>query len=147
MKYIVDLDDFKKCLDLIEKPAQINGEALVKLESVKMLIDAFPKKKIKEEIKESSGSKYKGVFVVENMPMQYRPMFESLSEKQQDEIICRARMYDFTKPNALESFWANQDFNVTRIVESANENVNKEPVVNPAANNVISSMRKMLHIV
>ena len=50
MKYIVDLDDFKKCLDLIEKPTKINGEALVKLESVKMLIDAFPKEKIKEEI-------------------------------------------------------------------------------------------------
>ena len=50
MKYIVDLDDFKKCLDLIEKPAQINGEAVVKLESVKRLIDAFPKEKIKEEI-------------------------------------------------------------------------------------------------
>ena len=49
MEYIVDLDDFKKCLDLIERPAQINGEVLVKLESVKMLIDAFPKDKLKEE--------------------------------------------------------------------------------------------------
>lgn len=117
------------------------------LEKLSEKAASLSRKEAKEVIKESSGSKYKGVFVVENMPMQYRPMFESLSEKQQDEIICRARMYDFTKPNALESFWANQDFNVTRIVESANENVNKEPVVNPAANNVISSMRKMLHIV
>lgn len=49
MKYIVDLDNFKKCLDLIEKPAQINGEVLVKLESVKMLVDAFPKDKLNEE--------------------------------------------------------------------------------------------------
>ena len=47
----------------------------------------------------------------------------------------------------VQSFWANQDFNVTRIVESANEDVNKEPVLNPAANNVITSMRRMLHIV
>ena len=117
------------------------------LEKLSEKAASLTRKEAKEVIKESSGSKYKGVFVVENMPMQYRPMFESLSEKQQDEIICRARMYDFTKPNALESFWANQDFNVTRIVESANEDINKEPVLNPAANNVITSMRRMLHIV
>ena len=117
------------------------------LEKLSEKAASLSRKEAKEVIKESSGSKYKGVFVVENMPMQYRPMFESLSEKQQDEIICRARMYDFTKPNALESFWANQDFNVTRIVESANEDINKEPVLNPAANNVITSMRRMLHIV
>ena len=47
---VSSVDSILKSLDLIEKPAKINGEALVKLESVKMLIDAFPKEKIKEEI-------------------------------------------------------------------------------------------------
>ena len=76
------------------------------------------------------------------MPLQYRPMFEALDENKQEEIICSARMYDFTKPNALESFWANQDFNVVKVDESVDEN----NIQNPAANNVITSMRKMLHI-
>ena len=96
----------------------------------------------KEVINETSTSKFKGVFVVENMPLQYRPMFEALDENRQEEIVCSARMYDFTKPNALESFWANQDFNVVNITEDVNENA----IQNPATNNVIASMRKMMHI-
>ncbi len=112
------------------------------LEKLSEKANALKKEDAKEIIKETSDSKFKGVFVVENMPLQYRPMFEALDEKRQEEIICSARMYDFTKPNALESFWANQDFNVVKINESANNNVEQ----NPAANNVIASMRKMLHI-
>lgn len=96
---------------------------------------------VKEVIKESSNSKFKGVFVVENMPLQYRPMFEALDDKRQEEIICSARMYDFTKPNALESFWANQDFSVVKI----NEDLGEKESFNPAANNVIMAMRRMLH--
>ena len=112
------------------------------LEKLSEKAASLTKEDAKKVINETSTSKFKGVFVVENMPLQYRPMFEALDEKRQEEIVCSARMYDFTKPNALESFWANQDFNVVKIDESVNNNV----VQNPAANNVIASMRKMLHI-
>ena len=112
------------------------------LEKLSEKAASLTKEDAKKVINETSTSKFKGVFVVENMPLQYRPMFEALDEKRQEEIVCSARMYDFTKPNALESFWANQDFNVVKIDESVNKNVEQ----NPAANNVIASMRKMLHI-
>ena len=112
------------------------------LEKLSEKAASLTKEDVKKVINETSTSKFKGVFVVENMPLQYRPMFEALDEKRQEEIVCSARMYDFTKPNALESFWANQDFNVVKIDESVNNNVEQ----NPAANNVIASMRKMLHI-
>lgn len=112
------------------------------LEKLSEKAASLTKEDVKKVINETSTSKFKGVFVVENMPLQYRPMFEALDENRQEEIVCSARMYDFTKPNALESFWANQDFNVVKINESANNNVEQ----NPAANNVIVSMRKMLHI-
>ena len=112
------------------------------LEKLSEKAASLTKEDAKKVINETSTSKFKGVFVVENMPLQYRPMFEALDEKRQEEIVCSARMYDFTKPNALESFWANQDFNVVKIDESVNNNVEQ----NPAANNVIASMRKMLHI-
>ena len=112
------------------------------LEKLSEKADSLNKEDVKKVINETSTSKFKGVFVVENMPLQYRPLFEALDENRQEEIVCSARMYDFTKPNALESFWANQDFNVIKINESAN-NAKEQ---NPAANNVITSMRKMLHI-
>ena len=47
MKYIVDLDNFKACLDLIFKPAVMEGYALVRLEDVKSLVDKFPKDEYK----------------------------------------------------------------------------------------------------
>ena len=112
------------------------------LEKLSEKANSLNKEDVKKVINETSTSKFKGVFVVENMPLQYRPLFEALDENRQEEIVCSARMYDFTKPNALESFWANQDFNVIKINESAN-NAKEQ---NPAANNVITSMRKMLHI-
>ena len=112
------------------------------LEKLSEKAASLTKEDAKKVIKETSTSKFKGVFVVENMPLQYRPMFEALDETRQEEIVCSARMYDFTKPNALESFWANQDFNVIKINESVDDTVEQ----NPAASNVIASMRKMLHI-
>ena len=81
--------------------------------------------------------KYSDSYVVVNMPAQYRPMWESISDERKDEVIASARMYDFTKPNALESFWANQNFNATLIVAQQN-NVQK-----PAT--VFESVAAMMH--
>lgn len=49
MKYIVDIDALKDCLDLMTKPYCVNGRDTFYVEDVKSLIDAFPKEKVKEE--------------------------------------------------------------------------------------------------
>ena len=54
--------------------------------------------------------KYKGVYVVENMPTEYMPRWTMLSEAKQQEIIARSKMYDFTKAGVLENFWSTVDF-------------------------------------
>ena len=70
----------------------------------------------------NTNSKFKGVFVVEYMPSEYKPLWEMLDESRQDAIIRASRMYDFTKEGVLESFWANQDLTVKKepVVESVN---------------------------
>lgn len=55
--------------------------------------------------------KYATVYAIKNMPGEYRPMFEGLSDEKKDEIALQSRAYDFTKAGVLESFWANIDFN------------------------------------
>lgn len=47
MKYIIDIDAFKDCLDLIESPVRAGVEKMVRLSDVKSLIDKFPKDEIK----------------------------------------------------------------------------------------------------
>lgn len=66
--------------------------------------------------------KYKGVYVVENMPAEYMPKWSLLTEAKQLDIINRAKMYNFTKPGVLESFWANIDFEEKPLNENLNEN-------------------------
>lgn len=61
--------------------------------------------------------KYKGVYVVENMPQEYIPRWTLLTEAKQVEIIARSKMYDFTKPNVLENFWASIDFEAKPVNE------------------------------
>ena len=59
---------------------------------------------------QKSNSMFNGYFAIENMPAQYRPLWESLSEERQIEIARQSRMYDFTKAGILESFWAGINF-------------------------------------
>lgn len=46
MKYIIDLDKFKECLDFLSKPVNFEGHQLVRLEDVKNFVDAFPKDEV-----------------------------------------------------------------------------------------------------
>jgi len=48
MKYVVDLEALKNCIDLLPTPVKANGEILVNRIDVKALIDAFPKDELKE---------------------------------------------------------------------------------------------------
>ncbi len=51
---------------------------------------------------------YANVYAVKNMPLQYQPMWESLSTEKRADLVRSSRMYNFSKPGVLESFWANQ---------------------------------------
>ena len=84
--------------------------------------------------------KYKGVYVVENMPAEYRPSWELLTENRQKEIIRSSRMFDFTKEDVLENFWANVDFK-KEDVKPINENNND--VVSDYHSRIMAQMRHL----
>jgi len=94
-----------------------------KLSSIDNLLEALENKDSKDNALEilkeqNEEKKYKGIYVVENMPAEYRPQWEMISEAKQQEIIRSSRMYDFTKAGVLESFWSNVKFDEKAIVES-----------------------------
>jgi hypothetical protein len=63
---------------------------------------------------------FAGYFAVENMPAQYRPMWESLTTDRKIEIARQSKMYDFTKMGILESFWAGVKFeNTPKVVNES----------------------------
>ena len=82
---------------------------------------------------------FAGYFAVENMPAQYRPMWESLSTDRKIEIARQSKMYDFTKMGILESFWAGVKFENHKQV---NETVD---VVGNYHSGIAAQMRKMMH--
>ena len=49
MKYIIDIDALKDCLDLL--PTSYSDIGYVDLDDVKKLIDRFPKEEVKEKEK------------------------------------------------------------------------------------------------
>lgn len=98
-----------------------------KLDSIDKMLEALESNdkvedniKMLKEAQEKSLGKYAGVYAIKNMPDQYRPMFEGLSEEKKDQIALQSRAYNFTMPNVMENFWANIDFNENPV----NENVN-----------------------
>ena len=80
-----------------------------------------------KEQQEKNLGKYANCYAIVNMPNEYRPMFEGLSEQKKDEIALQSRAYDFTKTGVIESFWAGIDFN-EKPVQNINENHNQNPV-------------------
>jgi hypothetical protein len=81
---------------------------------------------------------FAGYFAVENMPAQYRPMWESLNTERKIEIARQSKMYDFTKQGILESFWAGVKFENNKPV---NESVD---VVGNYHAGVAAQMRRMM---
>ena len=84
-------------------------------------------------------NKWKGVYVVEHMPAQYKPSWELLNEDQQNEIVRSSRMYDFTKDGVLESFWSNVNFG-KKEEKTVNENVDP---VQSYQQNIFSQMMRL----
>ena len=97
------------------------------LSNIDNLLEAIEKKGTVDEALEllqqkQIDDKYKGVYVVEHMPAEYMPRWEMLSEAKQQDIIRRSKMYNFTKPGVLESFWSTINFDEAPIVESQQVN-------------------------
>ena len=107
-------------------------ESLEGLESEKEVLE-----KLTEAQK--ADTTFAGYFAVENMPAQYRPMWESLSTDRKIEIARQSKMYDFTKQGILESFWAGVKFENNKPV---NESVD---VIGNYHADIVAQMRKMMH--
>ena len=89
---------------------------------------------------QNNNNKYKGIYVVESMPAEYKPSWELLTEARQQEIIRSSKMYDFTKEGVLESFWANVNFNKD---ETKQVNENHNDPVNSYQNNIVARMKAL----
>jgi hypothetical protein len=106
------------------------------LEGIDNLDSSTALDKLVKEQEETN--KFKGVYVVENMPSQYAPVWAGLSESKQQEIIRSSRMYDFTKEGVLESFWANADLSEKQVITESKT----VDVVNNYHNTVADQMRR-----
>jgi hypothetical protein len=96
-----------------------------KLSEIDALLESIDNKdtdEALETLKESYKTfdeKYKGVYVVENMPAEYRPIWEGLDDQKKEELVRSSKLYDFTKQGVLEKFWEQADMTPTQQV---NEN-------------------------
>ena len=93
-----------------------------------------------KEQQEKNLGKYATCYAIANMPNEYRPMFEGLSDQKKDEIALQSRAYDFTKAGVMESFWAGIDFN-EKPKEQLNENHNDVQV--NFASSIAAQMMRM----
>ena len=89
---------------------------------------------------QNNNNKYKGIYVVESMPAEYKPSWELLTEARQQEIIRSSKMYDFTKEGVLESFWANVNFGKD---EPKQVNENHNDPVHSYQNNIVARMKAL----
>ena len=119
--------------------AFIESQKAGRLDEIDALLESVDnKEEIEKLVKENStDAKYAGVYVVENMPAEYRPSWELLNEDRKNEIVRQSRMFDFTKDGVLENFWANVDFTKETpkfVTETSND------VVGNYHNNIVKQM-------
>ena len=135
-------------MEIIENKVNENVSAFLaenkagRLEEIDSLLETIganntPLDQIVKENNEEN--KWKGVYVVEHMPAQYKPSWELLNEDQQNEIVRSSRMYDFTKDGVLESFWSNVNFG-KKEEKAVNENVDP---VQSYQQNIFSQMMRL----
>ena len=134
-------------MENVEKKVNENVSAFLaenkagRLEEIDSLLETIgsnntPLEDIVKENKEQS--KWKGVYVVESMPAQYKPSWELLDEARQEEIVRSSKLYDFTKAGVLESFWSNVEFNKKE--EKIEENLNP---IQKYHNSIAEQMRRI----
>jgi len=134
-------------MENVEKKVNENVSAFLaenkagRLEEIDSLLETIgsnntPLENIVKENQEQT--KWKGVYVVESMPAQYKPSWELLDEARQEEIVRSSKLYDFTKAGVLESFWANVEFNKKE--EKIEENLNP---IQKYHNTIAEQMRRI----
>ena len=122
--------------------AENKAGRLEEIDSLLETIENNSNKELEDIVKENtSDDKYKGVYVVENMPAEYQPSWETLTEARQKEIIRSSRMYDFTKEGVLESFWANVKFDQTQAISESKQETPSP--VNDYATRIVNQMRHL----
>ena len=137
-------------MEIIENKVNENVSAFLaenkagRLEEIDSLLETIganntPLDQIVKENNEEN--KWKGVYVVEHMPAQYKPSWELLNEDQQNEIVRSSRMYDFTKDGVLESFWSNVNFG-KKEEKTVNENVDPVQSYQQSIFNQMMRLRK-----
>ena len=135
----------------IEKKVNENVSAYLaenkagRLEEIDSLLETISdnsNKELENIVKENANdNKFKGVYVVENMPAEYQPSWEMLSEARQQEIIRSSRMYDFTKEGVLESFWSNVKFDQTQSISESKQEI--QSPVNDYASRIVNQLRHL----
>ena len=121
----------------------MESQKSAKLDEIDALLESMSSNKdaaleiMKEE---KMKDKYAGVYVVENMPAQYQPAWNSLNEERQAEILRTSKAYDFTKEGVLENFWASVDFNAEKKETKVNESLDQQANY---YNNVIAQMNRL----
>ena len=126
--------------------AFIESQKTTKLSEIDALLESLDNsgKSAIDLLKEHQTSdKYAGVYVIENMPAEYQPSWNTLDENRKDEIIRQSRAYDFTKEGVLESFWAAVDFAGKKPVQV---NEGKE-IVATYHNNIAAQMMRLRHTI
>ena len=126
--------------------AFIESQKTTKLSEIDALLESLDNsgKSAIDLLKEQQTSdKYAGVYVVENMPAEYQPSWNTLDENRKDEIVRQSRAYDFTKEGVLESFWGAVDFAGKKPVQV---NEGKE-IVATYHNNIAAQMMRLRHTI
>jgi len=120
-------DNIDRMLEMLEKGTD-NEDAKIKM--------------LREQQEKQLG-KYATCYAIANMPNEYRPMFEGLSDAKKDMIALQSRAYDFTKEGVMESFWASIDFTDKN---NANQNVNENKNQNVQENYATAIAQQMLRM-
>lgn len=110
-------------------------------EALNLLASSVNNEKIAQQILETQQKdKYAGIPVVEGMPTNYRPLWEALDDDKKNAIIRESRMYDMTRPGAVDKFWSTRKLTAETITESKIDDV--KPVNNPRAG-IFAQMKKL----
>jgi len=123
--------------------AFMESQKSAKLSDIDALIESLENKDeaISQLVKEQKAQdKFAGVYVVENMPAEYQPSWNALSEERQDEIVRMSKAYDFKKEGVLESFWQSVDFASAKTPQSVEE---PKDVLESHYNNVYAQMMRL----
>ena len=123
--------------------AFMESQKSAKLSDIDALIESLENKDeaISQLVKEQKAQdKFAGVYVVENMPAEYQPSWNALSEERQEEIVRTSKAYDFKKDGVLESFWQSVDFTTAKPAQSVEE---PKDILEGHYNNVYAQMMRL----